>query len=202
MQGSIWRLLVGGKKHLGLIPHELAYFNSHFMGQPMPVSWKPPPAEIDGKSKKAADFIDWVRGAPVLSKKAVDVLGPVVGASAQFLPFHDIKGKPYFAMNVVALESGLLVESQSDILYTSGEPRRLLKLKKAAFAADAKPKSPMFKVSLHGDVWDDIFVTEPFAQAIVSHALTGVALADPMSDPMDFILAGKSPNVVPGVPAW
>jgi hypothetical protein len=202
MGAGISRLLLGGKRNLGLVPHELGYFNAHFNGEPMPSDWTPPPAEIDGKSKKAADFISWMRGAPVVSKKAMDALLPIVGASVQFLPFHAIKGKAYFAMNVVAIERALLDAARSDIVYGPVEPRRPLTLKKAVFHAGVVPATPVFKAALQGHVFADVFVTLSFAQAVVIHALTGAALADPASDPMRFALAQKSPNVVLGVPEW
>jgi hypothetical protein len=92
-ENSIWRLSMCANNYLSLIPHDLSYFNSHFIGKPMALDWFAPPVVIDGKSKKLPDFMSWMTSAPVVSEKAKIALSPCLDGFAQFLPFHDIKEK-------------------------------------------------------------------------------------------------------------
>lgn len=198
---SVWRLLVlSGKKYLGLIPHDLGYFRDHFNGAPMSTGWRPPPITISGKSKKLPDFISWMVGAPVVSEKAMLALAPVLNGLVQFFPFHEIKGKEFYAMNVLQVESDLLDLEKSEIVYGSSEPRRVLMIERAIFVEPLPVDlPPIFKVSIRGQILGDIFVTRPFANVLVEHQLTGAALGDPSQYPLKMILAEKPANVVRGV---
>jgi len=64
---NIWRLWVGGKANLALIPHNLEYFSNHFIGERLGDAWTPPPVSINGKSKKLRDFVSWMERARVSS---------------------------------------------------------------------------------------------------------------------------------------
>lgn len=200
-ESNVWRLILGGRKYLGLIPHDLNYFNSHFNGSPMRLDWPPPPVEIHGKSKKVPDFVSWMTSAPVVSEKAKSVLSPVIGESVQFLPFIKIKNKQFYALNVLAVKANVLDLERSEILFSSCEPRKILSLHTTIFSEDCRHNfPPIFKVSEAEDILGDIFVTDKFAEIIVQHQLTGAALADPNTPILPLVLAQKSVNAVPGVP--
>ena len=66
--------------------------------------WCMPPAELLAKSYKAPDFVGWMVTAPVMSLRAKDVLCGLCEGLVEFLPFHPIKGKLYFALNVLNLD--------------------------------------------------------------------------------------------------
>lgn len=198
---NVWRLFVmSGKKYLGLIPHDLGYFNYHFNGARMSSDWTLPPLSLSGKSKKLPDFVGWMRCAPVVSEKAMRALAPDLNEFVQFLPFHEIKGKKFYAMNVLHVENDLLDLNKSEILFGSDELKRVLSLDRVTFASPLPGNlPPIFKVSVRGQVLGDIFVTRTFADLAIEHKLTGIALADPYQNPLKMVLAKMSMNVVPGV---
>ena len=88
-------------RRYSFIPDDLRYFNSHFICKPMTSFWVLPPVTPYGTSYKAADFVVWMLVAPVVSQKAKDALGEICLGLVEFLPFYPIKGKPYFAVNVL-----------------------------------------------------------------------------------------------------
>ena len=103
MKSKIWRLEELASQYLSLIPHDLQYFGQHFVGVYLPDNWTPPSITINGKSKKLADIISWMIQSPVISEKMKNILQDLCGDSVQFLRFHDLKNKPYYAMNVLAV---------------------------------------------------------------------------------------------------
>ncbi len=68
----------------------------------MKESWVPPAVSVSGKSYKVADFVLWMLRAPVISLKARDAISDLCGGLVEFLPFHEIKQAPYFAVNVLS----------------------------------------------------------------------------------------------------
>lgn len=195
---NVWRLTVGGRKYLGLIPHDLSYFNANFNGAHISLPWEPPPVEIDGKSKKLPDFVSWMKCVPVVSDRAKLVLEQVAKDQIQFLPFHDIKGKKYYALNVVNIEHHVLDKAKSSIFFAS--TGAAISLDKAVFI-NPLPSNlpPIFKVEADGEIFGDIFVSRIFADIAIQHQFTGIALADPKLDPLDELLSNRPANVVPGI---
>jgi len=201
-ENSIWRLSICANKYLSLIPHDITYFNTYFMGRAMPLDWVAPPVVISGSTKKLPDFVGWMTGAPVVSEKAKLALFPCLDGFVQFLPFHDIKGKKYFAMNVTHVETSLLDIGKSEVLYSSSVPKVALTLKRAFFNQQPQTKlPPIFKVTILSDedVDSEIFVTKSFAEIAIKCKLSGIALADPEQDSFKAVLANKNQNIVPGI---
>ena len=85
-------------------PDDLRYFDSHFVCEAMEPCWKIPPAKPNGISYKAADFISWMLRAPIVSARAKLALEEICQGLVEFLPFHSIKGEPYFAINVLSCD--------------------------------------------------------------------------------------------------
>lgn len=192
---ELWRMIIGGRHFLGLIPHDLAYFNEYFIGMPIPTPWTPPTVELDGKSKRLPDFVSWMKSAPVISDRARCVLEPLVGAAVQFLPFHSLKGKPYYAMNVLEVQHGLLnlVKSDIDRFTTDGS---IMAINRAVFRHPLPlGLPPIFKL---GEGTGDIFVTTEFAKLVVQQQLTGVSLLSPAQDPLILSLGREPLNAYPG----
>jgi len=100
-----YELVIRSHRRPSFVPHDLRYFNTHFVCQPMRTDWHIPPAELIGKSYKAPDFVLWMQRAPVISLRAKEVLDGLCVGLVEFLPFHSIKSKPYFAANVLSLDS-------------------------------------------------------------------------------------------------
>lgn len=99
---TIYQLVIRGNKRLSLIPHDLRYFNNHFVCQRMASSWKAPPAKILGNSNKLCDFILWMLRAPIVTEKVIEILDRHCKGSVEFLPFMKIKGSDVYALNILS----------------------------------------------------------------------------------------------------
>jgi hypothetical protein len=200
---KIWRVESCSNKYLSVYSPQkkLSYFDTNFIGKPMLADWVLPEIELRSKSKKAADFVSWsVDGSFMVSAKAKLVLEPVLNEYVEFLRFHDIKGKPYYAVNVLQVEPNLLYADKSEILYGYDEPKNILILKSAVFVNPLPTKlPPIFKIEFNGRIQSEIFVTKPFADILIEHQLTGIELADPSQYDLPYVLENKSQNVVQGV---
>src|SRR2546427_2089610 len=125
MKQSAWLLHLGNAKTLRLRPHDLDYFQTHFVGEAMATKWRPPPVTIQGKSKRLTDFVSWMHQAPVCSERAKDSLEPVIGDSVEFLRLVEIRGKPYYAINVLKLVD-CLDWTGSRVTFSPSAPDRIL----------------------------------------------------------------------------
>lgn len=182
----------------------LNYFNSHFNGEPMVANWKFPEVTLSGKSKKLADFLGWSKGVELVSEKAMHCLKPVLNEYVEFLPFHEIKGKPYYALNVLQLEGDLLDIAHSDVTFYPGKPalqENIAYITTAFFKMTLPEKlPPIFKLTYRpGRVGADIFVTKAFADIAIEYQLTGIELADPRQDSLSYVIRDLPQNVVPGI---
>ena len=99
-----YELVVRSRRRFAFIPHDLRYFQDHFVCQPMSTDWEVPPVQVIGKSYKSADFVSWMQRAPVVSPRAKAALANVRSGLIEFLPFHPIKGVEHFAINVLSLD--------------------------------------------------------------------------------------------------
>jgi hypothetical protein len=193
----IWRLLTASSNYLGLIPHDLSYFHTHFSGVPMSDDWIAPPFKISNRSKKLPDFVSWMLCAPVLSERAAIALRPLLSDHVQFLPFGVIKTKTYYALNALRVQKGLLDYKRSTVLRSSADPMTIIMIERAFFNPEAALRlPPIFKLA---EGTGDIFVTDEFAHVAVEQKLTGLALADPEVDTLPLILRRLPLNACPGI---
>jgi hypothetical protein len=150
-------------------------------------SWEIPPAEVRGRGRPLADFLSWMLMAPIVSEQARECIQELVGDDVEFLPFHRLKGRRFFVLNVLRCEA-YLDHAKSSFEYAH---------ERFVFKEPLPSVLPLiFKCP---DRWGDIFVTAPFGEMIVENKLTGAALADPQEDTMKLILAGEGLNRYPGV---
>jgi len=194
---NIWRLWVGGKANLALIPHNLEYFSNHFIGERLGDAWTPPPVSINGKSKKLRDFVSWMERAPVVSQRARQILEPLLGDNVEFLKFHEILGKSYFALNVLRLEN-ILDRDQSEVLYADEAKRNILRVSSFFLREEqlSVPTPRIFKLSHERN---SIFVSNNFADVVIDNKLTGLALVDPRKNIYKINALGGDLNDVAGV---
>ena len=160
------------------------YWSENFAGRRMPKNWQAPPLDGVSKSKKLGDSFGWVLQVPVVSARARDVFEPIVGDDVQFLFFHEIRSKLYYAINV------LCIEDYQDHERSEGAPR----------ADGTKPVASryIFKENLPAELppifkthpESNVFVTHRFVQAIVDKKLTGFSLQDPGEDAIRLIAKG------------
>ncbi len=158
----------------------------------MPDDWVFPPFVIFGKSKKLGDFVGWVLNVPIVSQRAKDILKPIVGDAVQFLRFHEIRGKKYYAMNVLRIEDYLDNERSAGQRNSEGI---LFTYHRYVFRDLPDELPPIFKVT----PMSEVFVTERIARAIVDNKLTGACLQDPGESGITLLAQGKPLNVYPGI---
>lgn len=111
----IYELVCMTKGRVFFIPEDLRYFKNHFVCQNMEDNWEIPPVKMVGVSGKAPDFVSWMGCAPVISEKATDLLYPICQDLVEFLPFHQIREKKYFAVNVLSRDSRKAVFKKSPL---------------------------------------------------------------------------------------
>jgi len=191
---KIWELQATGNNNLGVAPGDLRYFHDHFVGTPMVSEWELPPLEILGKKKKLRDFVSWSAQAPLVSLKAKKLIEELCGDDVELLQFHDLNGKPYFALNVLRVEDYVDLRKCETTKYNSGE---LINIVTYCFREDLPEILPIiFKEPL---CLNTIFVTEAFAAMVVKNKLTGLALADPSVNQLSLAIHEVDSNVVPGI---
>ncbi len=119
----IYELCYYSKKRLSLIPHDLRYFNTHFNCRSLQSEWEVPPVTIYPKSYKVADFVGWMLMAPVVSDRTKQIITSALKVEVEFLPFHSLKGRPYYAMNVMSLDptSAIFKKTTGSVVYVSDE---------------------------------------------------------------------------------
>lgn len=202
MKSKIWRLEELASQYLSLIPHDLQYFGQHFVGVYLPDNWTPPSITINGKSKKLADIISWMIQSPVISEKMKNILQDLCGDSVQFLRFHDLKNKPYYAMNVLAVVPDIVDLELSELKYVVGStPPKPYDVTRCIFSSkiDSIEIPPIFKISLGGRVLSDIFVSKPFVDMAIAEKFTGFALMNPSRNSFQALLNGENPNDIEGI---
>ena len=191
----IWTLLATGKDNLGVSPVDLTWFCDRFDAKPMDEDWQPLPLELIHKSKKLRDFVSWMICAPLVSQRARDAIEALCPGAVQFLPFHALKGKPYFAMNVLQTAEVLDFEA-SDVL-RSDDTGEVFHVNACAFVPGLSEQlPPLFKDPRYPS---EVFVTERFARMAIELGLTGLALSDPTVNRFYKIVRGIPPNVYPGI---
>ena len=125
--------------------------------------------------------------SPVVSARARSLIENLVGRDVEFLPFHELKKKPYFVMNVLRCEDYLDMEKSDFAVFQES----------FKFKADLPSVlPPVFKCPGR---WAEIFVTAEFAEMLVTNKLRGAELADPAEPTMPLILAKAAINRYPGV---
>lgn len=202
ISSTIWQIEMLSNGYLSLIPHDLTYFNCHFIGVKLSSEWIPPPTKIAGKSLKVRDMVSWMSKAPVISERMKVLLQDLCGESVQFLKFHDLKSKPYYVMNVLAVVEDIIDVENSEPRYVRDTiPRKIYTFGRYVFNTNVAniKLPPIFKVSVDDVVRSNIFVTQPFVDLAIREKLTGFALMDPARDSMYSIIRGDNLNDVEGI---
>lgn len=183
----VWKLHVDGNKYCSFVPHDLRYFESRFICQPLADHWDAPAVGVSGRSKPAGDFAVWMARSPVVSEQARDLIADLAGGDVELLPFHTVKSKRYFVLNVLRCEDYLdMPRCDFTVCYERFVFRPNLPVS----------LPPIFKCPGR---WGEIFITGRFAEMLVKNNLRGVALADPAESTMPLILAKAEINRYPGL---
>lgn len=193
---KVWKLGYDCNKDVN-IRTAIDYFQKNFIAVPMADAWEPPAIRIEGKSKRLRDFVSWMNSAPVLSKKAVEVLEPLIGQHCEILPLIELRGKPFYALNVLTTID-CLDKAASDIFYASDDPSHILRIRSYKFNENKLPLNiPIFKIP---DDVGCVFVTRSFIDVVIENGLRGSSFEDPAIDPFIKFAKGEPLNVISGLP--
>lgn len=193
----IWKLGADCNNDL-TIRTSIDYFNTSFISKPLVDNWKLPAIRVQGTSKRLRDFVSWMNSAPVVSEKARNALEPLIGGHCEFLPLIELRGKQFYAINVLT-SIDCLDRATSQILYAKDDPKHVIQISTYIFRDDVIPKNvPIFKIP--DDNFGAVFVQKPFVDAVIANGLRGASFQDPGLNPFSQIARGESLNVVPGLP--
>ncbi|MBI5369522.1 MAG: hypothetical protein HZA54_20990 [Planctomycetes bacterium] len=194
----IWELHADPNRDI-VLRTAIDYFQTHFVGERIGLGWRPPPIRVQGGTKKRLrDFVSWMSSAPVLSEKSRSALLPLIGEHCEFLPLITLRGKPYYALNVLTTIKKCLNHRASDILYSPEDPKRILQISAYHFYEDRIPSdTPAFKIPEDAGC---VFVTESFVDAVIVSGLRGASFHDPAANTFGKLARGETLNVVPGLP--
>lgn len=194
----IYIMTARSEGHPYVLPKEVlpaGYHSQNFTGRELPVDWAPPLHTVQRRSAKLADAIGYQTSFPLFSKKAVELLRVAAPGCAEFRLFTEVKGEPYFLMNVL-VSADILDEAKSECTRTStGVIVTIVRHSFRSCASETVP--PIFK--LPGRFDSSIFVTDVISELVVNRGLTGFQFRDPGKNPIRDLFLGKDVNVVDGV---
>ena len=104
-----YELVIRGNKRLCFIPHDLRYFDDHFVCERMKSNWGVPPAKIIRGNSSICDFVLWMLRAPIITERVLAYLRDYCQNDVEFLPFHDVKETKLFAVNVLTRDSSRMM---------------------------------------------------------------------------------------------
>jgi hypothetical protein len=148
-----YELVIVSNKRISFSPIDLTYFRYNFICESLRNKWTIPPVTVLGKSYKAADFVLWMQRAPVISEKAKDALSDICGDLVEFLPFHAIKGKSYFVLNVLNMKDSEVIfkKSPNSVIFVTEEFGDILIDKSLTGAVLADPDDDIDRKMLRGE---------------------------------------------------
>ena len=173
----------------GALP--VGYFGKYFNGKILPKEWIPPEFEIRRFSSKLPDIIAWKEPLPLLSERAVALFRTIAPDCAEYREFTLIRKRPYFVLNVLAVEDILDVGGSKTSRTSDG---RIRSIQEYAFSTAEVP-SQVFK--LPGFLDGPVFVTRQVAQAVVDAGLIGFQFRDPSINETALLFAGREANAFP-----
>lgn len=193
---AAWRLTLRANDFMSLSPQVSEDHRTFMLAKPIPKEWAAPPVSIFGRSKKLADFTKWMVSAVVISEKARRVLEPMIADHVQLLPFHRLRGKLYFAVNVLTALDNLLDDSKSR--FNRFQDGRAWSVPTAVFRDDVVVP-PVFKLRESSNVLSEIWVSSAFAALAIDSGLTGAQFLSPDTDPIKYSIdLGSADDFVGG----
>lgn len=175
---DIWALRTDCNKDM-VLRTEIDYFQSYFIGERMAGNWTPPPLRIQGQRKRLRDFVSWMLSAPVISQHAKEILEPLIAPYVEILPLIILRGKQYYAVNVLRLVD-CLDRAKSTIDYSPTNPSRIINIFETDFIEKQKGNVPIFKLP---ETKGEVYVTNSFVELAVKNRLEGADFADPSANP-------------------
>lgn len=142
-----------------------------FDGTPLPDSMDALAVEImpGEQNQPTGDFPGLTSHIPVFSQRAVKALEDLLAPAGELIPLHCAACEDdYVAMNVTRLIDALDKQRSAVKRFRSGRIMRILRYE---FLVDRLQGATLFK--LPEKVLQNLYVTEPFVERVVEHALRG-----------------------------
>jgi hypothetical protein len=163
---KIWRLNATSENHINFINREndkKAYFPNGFFDCPI-TKWGD--VEISFRNKKMFDSIDFGPEKPAFSKRAVEILLPLIEDKVQILPLkHPLF--ECFVLNVTNIIDVIDYERSTCSRLPSGRIVRVIDYK---FKADKVASVDIFKDPYFTT---NVYVSDCFRQTVIDNKLTG-----------------------------
>lgn len=182
----VWELLVDSDRAL-VLRSDLDSLEGLFVGKPLGKRWRPPNVKVLGKTRPLRDFVSWTLEAPVISEGAMRLLSPLLQDSCEFLPLIRLRGKEYFAVNILEVVD-CLDEATSDLWISPTDPKHIIGAGSFVFNERKLKAVPVFKTPQYLLA---VFVTIPFVDAVKENGLTGAVFSNPGQNKLSMLAAGK-----------
>ncbi len=141
-------------------------FDYKFDGNRVAHRWQPVKVKIDEKDERPCDKPTFSYG-PVFSRRALDILGDIIGSNVEILPLIYEKGD-YYLINVINLLDCINYEKAQYIPFSSGRPMRFVQY---SFKENLVKSVDIFKIVEFPKV--TVFVSEKFKEVVTKNKLTG-----------------------------
>lgn len=168
---KIWRLRSKCDKYICLHPVEPFTFEQlhMFNGESVLDKWEKPKTEISkGASRRKSDYPYFSVGLPVMSKKALDILLPIMGDAVEILPV-DVQGEDYYGINVLKVLDVVDYKKSDHWFLPSGV---IMVTKYVLTYRDDLPECHIFK-TLDNTMTSWPFVSDRFKEAVEVNKLKG-----------------------------
>jgi len=197
---GVWRLEKSLKqKDLAVRAGDLTYTSRHFLGTSEAANWEAPSFEVLDANKRAPDVVTWMAGPPIVSGRFFEAMGAITEGLVEYLPFHVIKKKQYFVMNVLNVVDDAVNLQESEILYGDEPKGFVISVKRVVFKPDRVDRLPeVFKLALQPN--GNIYVRQRFCETVAASKFSGICFSDPAVDSFRAYVRGQPLNIYPGIP--
>lgn len=169
---KIWKLSTDANNYDNFtIPDELeskrVLFDYKFDGSSIADRWQPVNVEVL-EEKKRSDTPTFVSGCPVLSERAVLILGDMLKGVCEVLPLKYCK-EQFYVLNVLCIID--CIDYKNAICKMFPNSDRVMRFMKYAFKPDKLVNKHIFKIPEHPQSY--VLVSDEFKNRVLDNALEG-----------------------------
>jgi hypothetical protein len=147
--------------------------NVHFTDAPLAVGWKTPGAHgFDEDPEEEGDFPTLYNFGeiPVMSQRAWDALGTVIGYCSEPLPINHPSGKPYVIAHV--MQTIPCLDEERSVVRRSSIDGRISRVHRYALKTDMLEGKHIFKLPL--ECGGELLVDDDFRRLVETNSLVGL----------------------------
>lgn len=175
---NIYVLLADANRYQNIVPvneRDWQFFSKSFDGKPQGKNWESPQIEVlidkAHKNRPESDMPDFASHIPVFSRRAVNVLQPLIEPYGEFLKLA-IDTQELYAFNVTKLVDAL--DLDKSVYETFSDGKRIMLIRKHVFKDSVIAGLPIFKLIQSPLAY--VYVNEIFVAAVKNNNLTGFSL--------------------------